>query len=228
MTGANWRKAGFTLVEVLVASAIGTFIALVAVGALRAITLSAEMVEQNIDTAAEVRFAAKLIADDLTNIYRDRNTDNIRLVGTTAETKQSGGSILTLYTVGRAKARTEQAEGDVYEVEYFLAVDEQESVLCRRLWPNPDKDTDPGGVLTIIAEDIDIFEIRFFDGEDWTDEWTEEMKVLPQLVEVTIVTKQPSRVEPAIATFVANFSRFPGQASGTAEATEQGGGEESR
>lgn len=228
MTDANWRKAGFTLVEVLVASTISAFIALVAVGALRAITLSAEMVEQNIDAAAEVRFAAKLIADDLMNIYRDRNTDNIRLVGTAEETKQGGGSVLTLYTIGRVKARTEQAEGDVYEVEYFLAKDEQQSVLCRRLWPNPDKDTDPGGVLTIIGEDIDIFEIRFFDGEDWTNEWTEEMEALPQLVEVTIVTKQTTKREPAIATFVANFSRFPGQASGASESTEQGGGEEGR
>ena len=56
------KKTGFTLVEVMVASTIGAFISLVAVGTLKAVISSNEQVDININTASEVRFAANIIA----------------------------------------------------------------------------------------------------------------------------------------------------------------------
>ena len=222
------RKTGFTLVEVLVASTIGTFVALVAVGTLRAITASSEMVEYSISAAAEVRFASNMIARDLVNLYRDENRRNTKLIGTAQESEQGSISYLVFYTVSRAKARIGQPEGDVYEVEYSLLKDEEQSVLMRRLWPNPNEEDEPGGILTAIAEDIDIFEVRFFDGEEWSSEWPEEMETLPQLIEVNIVATVPSRGEPAMESFIVNFIRSAVGTAGTAESDDQeGSGEES-
>jgi len=65
------------LVEVMVAVTIGGFIMLVAVGTLKAITSSAEMVDSNISAAAEVRFASNMLSRDLVNFYRDENIENI-------------------------------------------------------------------------------------------------------------------------------------------------------
>ncbi len=220
----NIRKSGFTLVEVLVATTIGTFIALVAVSALKAISVSAELVNNSTEAAAEVRFASDMIAGDLANLYRDGNAVDTKLVGTNGESEPGGVSFLTLYTVGRMKARVDQPEGDMYEVEYFLVKDEERSTLLRRLWPNPDRETEPGGILTVIAEDIEIFKVRFFDGEEWSDEWPEEMNSLPGLVEVTIAAKQPSRGEPAMESFMVNFARLQRTEAG---AVEDGGEEES-
>jgi type II secretion system protein J len=131
------RKKAFTLVEVLVASTIGAFIALVAMGALKAISLSSEMTHNSIDSASEVRFAMNMIARDLMNFYRDKNTGNTKLVGKIQESGQKRTSIVALYTISRTKARFEQPEGDVYEVEYILVKDEDKSILYRRYWPNP-------------------------------------------------------------------------------------------
>ncbi len=219
---------GFTLVEVLVASTIGAFITLVAVGSLRAITASGEMVENNISTAAEVRFASNMIANDLVNIYRDKNNDNYKFVGLAEESTQGNISYLIFYTVNRAKARIDQPEGDVYEVEYYLLKDEEQSLLMRRLWPNPDQEeTEPRGILTTLAEDIDIFEVRYFDGEDWFDEWPEEMEVLPQLIEVNIVAKPPEKGNPTMESLYVNFTRSVGQVMSNLEGTEgQESGEE--
>ena len=215
------RKTGFTLVEVLVASTIGTFVALVAVGTLRAITASSEMVERNISAAAEVRFASNMIARDLVNLYRDENRRNTKLIGTAQESEQGSISYLVFYTVSRAKARIGQPEGDIYEVEYCLVRDEEKSLLMRRLWPNPNEEYEPGGILTVIAEDIDFFEVRYFDGEEWSNEWPEEMEILPQLVEVNIVAKVPSRGEPAVESFVVNFVRSAVGAASTFESGDQ-------
>lgn len=219
----NTRKAGFTLVEVLVASTIGAFIALVAVGALRAITYSSEMTYTNIDSASEVMFAKNMIARDLMNLYRNKDINSTKLVGKIEESGQRSTCIITLYTISRTKARFQQPEGDVYEVEYFVLEDNEKSTFFRRFWPNPDKDIEPGGILTAIADNIDIFNVRFFDGQEWSDEWPEEMETLPELVEVNIGTKPSNQAESIIESFIVNLTRYPQNRTG---ATRGGVGNE--
>jgi type II secretion system protein J len=214
------KRTAFTLVEVLVASTIGVFIALVAVGALRTITASSEVVDRNIGAAAEVRFAANMIARDLANFYRDDETDNFRFIGTVEDLSQDRStSYLVFYTVGRTKARVDQPEGDVYEVEYFLTEEEERSMLMRRLWPNPNKEMEPGGVLTVIAEDIEVFEVQYFDGEEWSEEWPEEMESLPNLVAINIAAKQPNRSNPPSESLIVPLTR----AGGDVTALDTGG-----
>ncbi|MBN2314764.1 MAG: prepilin-type N-terminal cleavage/methylation domain-containing protein [Sedimentisphaerales bacterium] len=206
------RRKAFTLVEVLVASTIGVFIALVAVGALRTITVSSEMLDRNITTAAEVRFAANMIARDLTNIYRDEESDNYRFIGTIQEVSEDlSSSYLIFYTVGRSKARVGQPEGDVYEVEYSLVADEERSVLMRRLWPNPNKLVEePGGVLTVIAENIETFYVQYYNGEEWADEWPEEMQSLPELLEITLIARQTGHGKPLSQSMLVPLTRSGG------------------
>jgi len=220
----NSKKTGFTLVEVMVAVTIGGFIMLVAVGALKAITTSAEMVESNISTAAELRFVSNMLERDLVNFYRDESIENTKLIGTVGESGEEGMSYLVFYTVSRAKARIDQPEGDIYEVEYYLMKEEEKSLLMRRLWPNPNDEDEPGGILAAIAEDIDFFEVRYFDGEEWSTEWPEEMDVLPQLIEVNIVATPPSRGQPTMESFMVNFTRSVVGAVDTLESGEQGQG----
>lgn len=194
--------------EVLVASTIGVFIAMVAVGALRAIIASAEMVDRNINAAAEVRFAANMIARDLQNLYNDDDIENTKFIGTVEPLEQDNyTSYLIFYTIGRTKARIDQPEGDLYEVEYYLMQEGETMVLMRRLWPNPSKELEPGGILTIIAEDIAAFEVQYFDGEEWSDEWPEEMQALPDLVAVSIAAKQSGRSNPPIESIIVNLAR---------------------
>ena len=217
------KKSGFTLVEVMVAVTIGGFIMLVAVGTLKAITSSAEMVDTNISAAAEVRFAMNLIAKDLANFYRDENNENTKLIGTTEESADGNVSYMVFYTVNRMKARADQPEGDIYEVEYSLLKDGDSSLLMRRLWPNPNEEYEPGGILAVIAEDINIFEVRYFDGEEWSNEWPEEMDVLPQLIEVGIVGKEQSRGNPAMESIMVNLTRSVTAAIAASESGEEGG-----
>lgn len=194
--------------EVLVASTIGVFIAMVAVGALRAIIASAEMVDCNINAAAEVRFAANTIARDLQNFYNDDDIENTKFIGTVEPLERdSYTSYLVFYTIGRTKARIDQPEGDLYEVEYYLMQQGETMVLMRRLWPNPSKELEPGGILTIIAEDIAAFEVQYFDGEEWSDEWPEEMQALPDLVVVSIAAKQSGRSNPPVESIIVNLAR---------------------
>lgn len=201
------KRNGFTLVEVLVASMIGAFIMLVAVGALKAISASAQIVDSNIDVVSELRFVASRIATDLNNFYRDGNSENTKLVGRVVQVQDDTLCDLTFYTVGRTKARANQPEGDVYEVEYFLRKDEDKTFLMRRLWPNPDKESQPGGILSVIAEDIDAFVVRYFDSRDWQIQWPEDATSLPELVEVTLASNSPAGGTPVTESFIVNLKK---------------------
>ncbi len=203
-----YKRTGFTLVEVLVASTIGVFIAMVAVGALRTIIAGAEMVDNNINAAAEVRFAANMISRDLQNLYNDDDIESTKFIGT-VEALEEGNytSYLIFYTLGRTKARIDQPEGDLYEVEYYLMQEGETSSLMRRLWPNPSEELEPGGILTVIAEDIATFEVQYFDGEEWSEEWPEEMQAMPELVSISIVAKQPDRSNPPSESIIVNLAR---------------------
>jgi general secretion pathway protein J len=203
----NSKKSGFTLVEVLVASVIGAFVALVAVGALRSISASTERIDSIVGVAAEARFAASMISRDLVNIYRAPDMKRMRLIAGREWSAEGLDSWLVFYVVSRAKARIDQPEGDVYEVQYHLERDAEKSVLMRRLWPYPDKEAEPGGMLTVIAEDIEVFEVRFFDGEEWQIEWPEELASIPELVEVTLAARHEGTEEMAVETFVVSFAR---------------------
>jgi type II secretion system protein J len=234
-------KRGFTLAEVLVASTISGFIAIVAVGAMNAIAHTAQTVNRVSEVNSEIRFAARMLAQDLANLYRDPNPENVKLVGASQGSETGGPPFLTFYMVGRAKARADQPEGDVYEVEYFLGIrqaddqrqvasesGEEEMVLFRRLWPNPDKDREPRGILAPIAENIAIFYIRFHDGQDWAGQWSEEMRALPKLIEVTLGTAPPGKGDPVLETFTIAFPRMAEMSQGASQQGEssQGGQEQ--
>jgi len=205
------KRTGFTLVEVLVASTIGVFIAMVAVGSLRAIMAGSEMVDKNINAASEVRFAANMITRDLQNFYNNDDINNTKFIGTLEPLEGNNySSYLVFYTLGRAKARIDQPEGDLYEVEYYLMQDGDKSLLMRRLWPNPSREyeeLEPRGILTVIAENIAVFQVQYFDGEEWSEEWPEEMEVLPDLVSVSIVARQPDSSNPPSETIIVNLTR---------------------
>ncbi len=203
----SMKRNGFTLVEILIASMIGAFIMLVAVGALKAISVSAQIVDSNIDVASELRFVAARIATDLNNFYRDGKAENTKLVGRVVQVQDDVLCILTFYTVGRTKARAEQSEGDVYEVEYFLRKDEDKTYLMRRLWPNPDKEAQAGGILSVIAEDIDTFMVRYFDGRDWQIQWPEEQTALPELVEVILASNTSVGATQVTESFIVNLKK---------------------
>lgn len=206
------KRTGFTLVEVLVASTIAVFIAMVAAGALRTMTASSDAVDRNIDAAAEVRFAANVIARDLQNFYRTDDIEQTKLIGML----DSAGADLTashiiFYAVSRIKARSDQPEGDIYEIEYYLTQDEQEkSKLMRRVWPNPSDELEPGGMLTVIAEDVELFDIEYFDGEAYVYEWPEEMQSLPELITVTLVAKSKSPGMGPTESFIVAMTRAQG------------------
>jgi len=186
--GLPRRRRGFTLVEILLASMVAALVAAAGAGALRATVRNREKVERRQEVFRSLRRAAEQVRRDLGNLYRAGSAQDQKFVGSSEERGGTVRSRIVFYTVSGTKARLAKPESDVYEVEYFLEQRAGCNVLFRRQWPNPSEGEKAGGVVTLVAEHIVGFEVRYQDGQDWATQWPEEMDRLPGLMSVTLVS----------------------------------------
>jgi prepilin-type N-terminal cleavage/methylation domain-containing protein len=183
------KHTGFTLIEIMAASVITAFIALVAVSGLMGVTSARQQVDEAALVNDELRFTADCIRRDMAGFYRDPKT--LLFEGALEETPAGIFSKVRFHTVCDAKARYDQPEGDLYEVEYFLAAgDDGQTWVARRQCPivgnEETLEETAGGVMTRLSERLSLFGLRYFDGTQWLAEWPMEWMRTPMLVEISL------------------------------------------
>ncbi|NLH15601.1 MAG: hypothetical protein GX455_03375 [Phycisphaerae bacterium] len=207
---------GFTLIEMVVSSGIGAFIAVVSVGTLRSVIQGRQTIEQHASVCEEIRYAAERIRQDMANFYRDNYYDNIKLIGEVVDTASGPVSSLTMRIISGSTARYGQPEGDMYDVQYYTMEQDGKKYLMRRIWPVvslPELDQaleEPGGILYSLAENIVTFTIQYYNGYEWLDQWPKEQRSLPEMIQILIVARIPGDEElkqPIAKTLVVTFPR---------------------
>lgn len=197
------------MIELLVAVIIGAFVGAVGVFALHSVTADRKRLDNRLKLSGEMRCAMQTITSDLDNFYRSRDHQRMRLTGSPIQQDDQTSGRITFYTVQKGAIRPGKPESDVYEVEYFLRRDENQSILMRRVWPNPHRQSDPGGILGPVAENITTFDIRFYDGLEWRDVWEEDKTIPPKMIEIHLAARQPGEPYILEQTQVLTFPRLP-------------------
>jgi len=197
------------MIELLVAVVIAAFVGAVGVFALQSITADRKRLESRVSVSGEMRYAMEQIADDLDNLYRSRDMRRMRFMGTLAKSDEHADGRITFYAMRQAEVRPGRPEGDVYEVEYFLRRQDDRSILLRRIWPNPHRQGEPGGIIAPVAENIIAFDARYYDGLEWCDAWEEDKKDLPEMIEIHLAARQPGERFVLEQSRVFTFPRLP-------------------
>lgn len=182
------KKTGFTLLEIMLATAIAVLVMSAALGAFRQVSRSREMARCYSELAAHGRYGLNLIRDDLANIFRSQLSDKMRLNGIPLGTESDADDTLVMYVLVQPQSadETESWLNDIYEVEYTLGASADTPVLIRRWAPVEDFEIgNAAGISIAAARYVRTLKFEYFDGLEWIRRWNHP-GALPQRVRVSI------------------------------------------
>jgi len=231
-------RAGFTLVEIIVASVIVALMAGATTVAISRSVKTRDAAQARYEAFSSASTAADLIAKDLQNTARDETAKYVRVALTTGGSADApSDSLILLARTGRPTRNDPKIpDGPVHEVQYRLeneelsapapgasgsvGTDSGKKVLWRRDDPLPDEYLDGGGVAAPLVMQIKSISIEATDGAEWFESWDSDLDGMPHAVRVTVVAVSgtPERTAVARRTVALDRTPLPGTAGATAAA----------
>lgn len=160
---------GFTLVELVISSALMAGILASAYLCLRSGVASQKLIESRADILQNARVAMTLIAADLRcSCPLSKQFEFLGMDRMLGEVEADNVDFATHnYTPRRER------EGDFCEVSYFLEKDRESGQFSfwRRRDSTPDDEPLAGGTREEIARGLRGLKFEYYDGFDWYDEW---------------------------------------------------------
>ncbi len=195
-------RDGFTLIEILVATAIASIIMVMLTTAYNSLALSIRDVTAYAEFYESVNLAVYRIDKDISNTYFNRENKNISFIAD----KDGENSVLDFVTtehrmfnlVGSLKspART----SDIKEIGYHLERDRKSKndtwILIRREDKHYDKEPLEGGESSILLKNVAGLDFTFKQGNDWTERWdSRQNKRIPSAVKTRLRVKTKKNKE---------------------------------
>ncbi|HOK56089.1 MAG TPA: type II secretion system protein GspJ [bacterium] len=174
---------GFTLIEVLIAIFVFTFVCFTAIFILKNSLLSSRKKAVEKDILKEIVFISDFIESRISNAMINDLSGKYRM-------NFKGGDKWVKFV----SPFSEDKEGDIAKFGIYWKDNKIMVDMVRIDKDNPDFsffDGFPGA--QILGEDVKDFSIRYFDGKDWQDKWDTEIMeepVLPEFVEIKIVVSK--------------------------------------
>ena len=192
-----------TLLEVLVSLGVLAMISLLIYGAFDSLSRGRKGEALRVDRARQGRDAMDRITHEMQGAFLSmHNPQNLSLVTRQTAfiaTNSSTFDRIDFATFAHRRVEREVKESDQAEVGYFVVRDpdhDDKMDLVRREQAPPDYEPKKGGVVNILAEDVELFDIRFLDplSSQWVESWdttqlTGQLNRLPLEVKVTLVLK---------------------------------------
>ncbi|MFO0739375.1 MAG: type II secretion system protein GspJ [Labilithrix sp.] len=178
------RARGMTLLEIMVAMGVMAMISLLIYGAFDSMSRGRRGEALRADRARQGRDAIERIAHELQSAFLSLHTPSSPALITrqTAFIAQSRSNFdrLDFASFAHRRVKAEAHESDQAEIGYYVVKDpdkDDKMDLVRREESPIDVsgilDPKRGGVINVLAEDVDHFDLRYFDpvSQTWTETW---------------------------------------------------------
>ena len=200
LTGRNTlsrpSNEGFTLIEILVATALASLILMMAYASYRSIFDSIKRSTGRSEFYENVNLAIMKIDQDLSNTYYTRNNKNITFISEGVK----GNSRLDFVTVNHNEymfagtQHTPVHESDVKEVGYYLREAKKTAdlfhLIKREKFNYWEEDPLSGGTENILLPNVVSLKFEFNKGNDWDENWdSRQNNLFPKAVKTTLVVK---------------------------------------
>lgn len=183
------HNLGFTLLELLAATAMVAVLSASLYASLRIGFKARDAANRSVETVRRANLAMDILAGDLMAARIPNSPLATEFTGTSGGSG-NGGDSLVLYAASNDQEPT-SGEGDVQEIEYFCQTDDRKSGECslvRSVIPSRISTQTPASTDEVICRGLTSFTLRYYDGTTWEDNWDSSTQnyTLPQAVEVTL------------------------------------------
>lgn len=192
------RAGGFTLLEVLVASAMMVVLAGSLLACLHIAFKARDSATHSLEPMRKMEAAMSMLKDDLQCALCTQDGNSVLAVSFIGQNVGNAGArndSLVFYSA-TSDLDADSGLGDVRKVEFACeqANDANGNVIVRRLTSNLLAAQIPEPRTETICRGVRSFELRYFDGLNWTDAWdsTAQDNIMPRAVEVTIELNSPA------------------------------------
>ncbi|HEY8666266.1 MAG TPA: GspJ family type II secretion system protein, partial [Tepidisphaeraceae bacterium] len=190
-------RRGFTLLELIVALAMVTIMAMSLYASLRAAFRAKSSAEAAIEPSRTAGLIMEFLRTDLQNALPPTGILAGAFSGTDGKDERGRDSDdLVFYSTAESPEHP-SGNGEVKKVELLvtMAPTGNDHLLVRRVTRNLLSELAVDPDEEVLARGIGAFNVRYYDGAGWVDTWdsSAENNALPAAVEVTIELDRPTR-----------------------------------
>jgi len=190
------KNDGFTLIEMLVATAVSSIILVMVYTAYSSIIRSVNQGKIASQYYEEINMILRKIDSDLLNIYWKENAKDINFISTVEGDSSRLNFVTSEFKSNRIilTIKDNYPSSDIHEVGYYLKINNKTGKydLLRRSEIHYDSSPLEGGFEEIILQNVESLKFDFKYGNDWINTWdTREKKRLPSGIKTTLVVIDP-------------------------------------
>jgi type II secretion system protein J len=196
MTGRRPTFRAFTLLEVLIATALVAVLAGSLYASLSIAFRSQRVAQKAVGPTRTADLTMELVAEDLRSAVVPNGVIAGTFVGVDSTGDNGHEADDLVFCTTNPSPEPDEGIGDVKKVEFVCenAEDGRSQILVRLITSNLLAPLTLEPQREVICRDVYSFNLRYFDGSDWLDTWdsTAENNVLPTAVEVTLQLVDPA------------------------------------
>jgi general secretion pathway protein J len=200
-------RRGFTLLEIILAVSVLALVGTMIYGGFSQTALNKARIEEDVEQSRVVHMALERMVRELTMAFVSTHVNpspDLRVVETAFIGKDNGRDDRIDFTsFSHRRLYRDARESDQNEISYFVTQhpdDRDVQVLARREQNRIDEDPRRGGKSQILVENIEEFNLEYFDPllSDWVQTWdTEDVLAqpnrLPTQIRILLSVKDPRR-----------------------------------
>ena len=197
--------AGFTLLEIVISVGILVVILAIIYSTFNSSMKVFSAMETRGDAYGQTRVILNRMAEEIGSTYWSDANPNTGLLGEDKEEDGLPFDSLHLTSLSHIPWVKDSRESELCEIGYYLETDREmeKTFLFRREDWNVDGTLEEGGITLELAEGIDGLNFRYYDGEEWADDWDSKAKGgLPKAIEIVLLVSDPTRERIAFSTII--------------------------
>ncbi len=192
---------GFTLVELILAGAIGAMVIVAAASTLM-VAMKSHAARRDVTGIYEIGTTAlDIMHRDLLSVFLAPADARTRFVAVDYEEQGRSMDQLIFMSTGYPTVESMGGESDLMEVHYYIDTDPstEERWLQRRIDATPDDDPFTGGTNSLLGPHVASLDFQFYDGTDWWPSWDSKEEI-PVAVSISlgVLEEKPSAKRGAI------------------------------